>query len=136
MNFTTEHLNSRRLNSGTLGNRELFVSGMRELSSQIPAKAGTTKHALAGFRSGVMGGLPKRAEARTTYFQIPAKAGTTKHALAGFRSGVMGGFQNGLLRSREANPELRTQKSRRNVEGVRERTMNAEISNRSFFYSW
>ena len=27
----------------------------------------------------------------------------------------MRGFQNGLLRSREANPELRTQKSRRFV---------------------
>jgi hypothetical protein len=81
---------------------------------QISAKAGTTKRVLAGFKAGVMWGLPERAEARTTYSQISAKAGTTKHALAGFKAGVMRGFQNGL------KPELRTQKSRGNVEVVRE----------------
>jgi hypothetical protein len=45
---------------------------------------------------------PRRRELS---FQIPAKAGTTIHALSGFRFGKMRGFQNGLLRSREANPE-------------------------------
>ena len=44
-------------------------------------------------------------------FQIPAEAGTTILALAGFEFWVRRGFQNGLLRSRGANPELRTQKS-------------------------
>ncbi|MFZ2279622.1 MAG: hypothetical protein WAW39_17630 [Prosthecobacter sp.] len=63
------------------------------------------------------------------HLQIPAKAGTTKRALAGFNAGVKRGLQNGL------KPELSTQKSRENVEVVQERTMKAEISNRSFFYS-
>jgi hypothetical protein len=34
---------------------------------QIPAKAGTTKRALGGFKAGVMRGFPERAQARTTY---------------------------------------------------------------------
>jgi hypothetical protein len=38
-------------------------------------------------------------------FQIPAKAGATIHSLGGFRFGKMRGFQNGLLRSLDANPE-------------------------------
>ena len=59
---------------------------------QIPAKAGTTKRALADFKAGVMRSFPERAKARTTYFQIPAKAGTTIRALAGFKAGVMRGF--------------------------------------------
>jgi hypothetical protein len=47
-----------RLGCGTLGRGgSLFESRLRELSFQIPAKAGTTKRALAGFRSGMMRGF-------------------------------------------------------------------------------
>ena len=42
-------------------------SRVREVSFQIPAKAGTTIRALAGFGSGVMWGFQNGLRSRTTY---------------------------------------------------------------------
>lgn len=91
---------------------------------QIPAKAGTTIRALAGFKTGVMRGFPERAEARTTYFQISAKAGTAIRAQAGFKTGVMRGFRNGL------KPEQPTQKSH----SMKTEVQNLHHSYQTVFY--
>jgi hypothetical protein len=67
----TKHLNSRRLDCGTESNRENDSGAVcTNLASQIPAKAGTTIRALAGFKSGEMrgfqNGLPPSLKLRRT----------------------------------------------------------------------
>jgi len=77
--------------------------------SRLPSFAEATKH--LNFRQldgGTEGNHGFGSCAREASSQIPAKAGTTIRALACFKSGVLRGFRNGLLRSREANPELPT----------------------------
>jgi len=91
LRLATKHPNSRRLDCGTESNKGVYSGAVcTNEASQIPASyfAKATKD---------------------------KKAGTTKRVLAGLRFGAMRGFRNGLLRSSGANPELRTQKSRKSA---------------------